>query len=63
MQKYSLGVDMSFKTFHVCLSVIEQDQQVKVKASTSFSNNTEGFKLLMIGLTDIISRKNCHYQL
>jgi transposase len=47
MQKYSLGVDMSFKTFHVCLSVIEDDQQVKVKASTSFSNNTEGFKLLI----------------
>lgn len=47
MQKYSLGIDMSFKTFHACLSVIEHDQQVKVKASTSFSNNAEGFKLLI----------------
>lgn len=47
MLKYSLGIDMSFKIFHVCLSVIESDQQVKVKASTSFSNNAEGFKLLI----------------
>jgi len=47
MQKYSLGIDMSFKTFHACLSVIEHDQQVKVKASTSFSNNPQGFKLLI----------------
>ena len=46
MVKYSLGIDMSFKSFHVCLSAIEHDQQVKVKASTSFSNNEEGFKLL-----------------
>lgn len=47
MVKYSLGIDMSFKTFHACLSAIEQDQQVKVKASSSFSNNEEGFKLLI----------------
>lgn len=47
MVKYSLGIDMSFKTFHVCLSFIEHDQQVKVKASTSFTNNKEGFTLLI----------------
>jgi transposase len=47
MQKYSLGIDMGFKTFHACLSLIEDDQQVKVKASTSFSNNAQGFKLLI----------------
>lgn len=47
MVKYSLGIDMSSKSFHVCLSLIEHDQQVKVKASTSFTNNPEGFKLLI----------------
>jgi transposase len=46
MVKYSLGIDMSFKSFHVCLSAIQSDQEVKAKASTSFSNNEEGFKLL-----------------
>jgi transposase len=46
MVKYSLGIDMSFKSFHVCLSAIEQDQQVRVKASGSFFNNEEGFRLL-----------------
>lgn len=46
MVKYSLGIDMSFKSFHVCLSAIQPDQEVKVKASTSFSNDEEGFKLL-----------------
>lgn len=47
MVKYSLGIDMSFKSFHACLSAIGHDQQVKVKASTTFSNNEEGFKLLI----------------
>ena len=44
--KYSLGIDMSSKSFHVCLSSMEHNQQVKVKASTSFSNNEQGFLLL-----------------
>src|ERR1044071_2601656 len=47
MLKYSLGLDISSKSFHACLSLIDQDQQVKVKASTTFSNNEEGFKLLI----------------
>ncbi len=47
MVKYSLGIDMSFKSFHACLTAIGHDQQVKVKASTTFSNNEEGFKLLI----------------
>ena len=46
MMKYSLGIDMSSKSFHVCLSSMEHNQQVKVKASTSFSNNEQGFLLL-----------------
>lgn len=46
MIKYSLGIDISMKSFHVCLSSIDQQQQVKVKASRKFSNNTAGFKEL-----------------
>jgi transposase len=47
MKKYSLGIDMSLKSFHFCLSVIEHDHKVKVKSSTTFSNTKEGFRLLV----------------
>ena len=47
MLKYSLGIDISKKDFHACLSVIDANQQVKVKASRKFSNNEPGFKELL----------------
>jgi transposase len=47
MLKYSLGIDISKKDFHACLSVIDQAQQVKVKASRKFANHAEGFKELL----------------
>jgi transposase len=43
MIKYSLGIDISYKDFHVCMSVIEEHQQVKVKGSTKFPNTLTGF--------------------
>lgn len=43
MLKYSLGIDFSMKIFHVCLSVIDMQQMVKVKASRKFENNQQGF--------------------
>lgn len=46
MIKYSLGIDISMKSFHVCLSVIDNQQQVKVKASRKFTNSAIGFKEL-----------------
>jgi transposase len=46
MVKYSLGIDISAKSFHVCLSAIDQQQQVKVKASSTFQNKEEGFAQL-----------------
>ena len=46
MIKYSLGIDFSMKIFHVCLSVIDLQQAVKVKASRKFENNENGFKEL-----------------
>lgn len=41
--KYSLGIDISSKTFDSNLSVIDSDQNVKVIASHKFANNQNGF--------------------
>ncbi len=46
MIKYSLGIDISMKIFHACLSVIDTQQQVKIKATRKFDNNASGFKEL-----------------
>lgn len=51
MLKYSLGVDISKKDFHACLSVIDTAQQVKVKASRKFSNQQQGFKELLLWIS------------
>ena len=46
MLKYSLGLDISSKKFDACISVIDLQQIVKVKATSSFTNNLSGFKKL-----------------
>jgi transposase len=51
MLKYALGMDASKKDIHVCLSVIDSRQQVKVKASSKFANSTQGFKSLLLWLS------------
>ena len=51
MLKYALGMDASKKDIHVCLSAIDSKQQVKVKASSRFANNTQGFKDLLVWLS------------
>lgn len=51
MLKYSLGIDISKKGLHACMSVIDSNQQVKVKASKKVANQQQGFKELLIGLT------------
>lgn len=43
--KYSVGIDVSKKDFHCCLSVIDTEQSVKVKNSHRFPNSGTGFKL------------------
>ena len=48
MLKYSLGIDISKNEFHACLSIIDFNQQVKVKASRKFSTQLQGFKDLQI---------------
>lgn len=47
MLKYSLGIDVSKQEFYACLSVIDFNQLVKVKASRKFSNDAQGFKELL----------------
>jgi transposase len=39
-----MGLDVSSKNFHACLSVIDQLQKVTIKASSKFLNNPGGFK-------------------
>jgi transposase len=46
MIKYAMGIDISMKSFHVCLSSIDSMQQVKVKSSTTFANSVKGFRAL-----------------
>src|ERR1035437_6764460 len=48
MLKYALGIDVSKKDIHACLSVIDARQQVKVKASSKFINSKTGFKDLLL---------------
>jgi transposase len=45
--KYSVGIDVSKKDFHCCLSIIDTEQSVKVKASHRFPNSSTGFKLFI----------------
>ena len=40
--KYAVGIDVSKDDFKACLSVISEDFQVKVKASTTFKNTGKG---------------------
>ena len=45
--KYGIGADISMDEFDVCLSVIDQEQRVTIKASRKFSNNKVGFDSLL----------------
>ena len=45
--KYSVGIDVSMKDFACCLSVINDEQDVKVKASHKFANTQTGFAELL----------------
>lgn len=45
--KYSIGIDVSMKDFACCLSVIDDQQDVKVKASHKFPNSSTGFASLL----------------
>lgn len=42
--KYSVGIDVAKENYRVCLSVIDQQQRVTIKSSSSFKNNLDGFE-------------------
>lgn len=44
--KYAIGIDVSMRDFVCCLSVINGQQEVKVKASHKFTNTLSGFQSL-----------------
>ena len=46
MLKYSVGLDISAKTIHACISVIDVAQKVMVKSSCKTDNTLSGFKQL-----------------
>jgi transposase len=46
MIRYALGIDISMKSFQVCLSTLDTELRVKVVASRKFTNNPAGFKEL-----------------
>jgi len=46
MLKYSVGIDISSNDFYACISVIDEAQKVKVKASRKFDNTLKGFEQL-----------------
>jgi hypothetical protein len=41
--KYGIGIDMSMQKFDVCISVIDAEQRVLIKATHSFENTPKGF--------------------
>ncbi len=51
MLKYSVGIDISKSTFHVCVSFIDKDQRVKVIRSSTFNNDVTGFAELVRWIT------------
>lgn len=57
MIRYSLGIDMSCKTFHVCLSLMQADGNVKVKSTAKFQNDKDGFLLLESWLQKHLKQK------
>lgn len=41
--KFGVGIDMAMKKFDACISLISDDQKVRIIASGKFNNNKEGF--------------------
>src|SRR5579863_1505094 len=45
--KYGIGIDMSMKKYDVCVSVIDSQQKVTIKGTSSFANNDRGHDALL----------------
>lgn len=49
--KYGLGIDMAMEKFDACISVIDKQQHVMIRAQCSFSNNKNGFETFILWVT------------
>jgi transposase len=58
MLKYSLGLDISAKDIHGCISVIDIAQKVTIKATCKISNNRKGFEDLIQWLKEHWKQKD-----
>src|SRR5215203_5436768 len=47
MLKYSVGLDVSSKDIHACISFIDLEQRVKVISSKVINNSPKGFEALI----------------
>ena len=56
MLKYSVGLDVSSKDIHACISAIDEEQNVKVISSKVINNTSKGFEILIIWVEK--NRKN-----
>lgn len=45
--KYGVGIDMGKDEFHVCLSAMDAQQRIKIKATRKFDNKSGGFADLL----------------
>jgi transposase len=45
--KHGLGIDMAMEKFDVCLSIIDEQQCVAIRAQCSFKNNKKGFETFL----------------
>ena len=57
MLKYSVGLDISAKTIHACISAIDAVQKVTVKASRKIDNSKAGFVQLCEWMEKHIKQK------
>ena len=58
MLKYSVGLDVSSKDIHACISAIDAEQRVKVISSKVINNTPKGFEILMTWIEKNRTQKN-----
>jgi len=49
--KYGLGIDMAMEKFDACISIIDQQQHVMIRAQCGFNNNKKGFEAFILWVT------------
>jgi len=58
MLKYSVGLDVSSKDIHTCISAIDAEQKVRVISSKVITNTPKGFEILITWIEKNRKQKN-----